>query len=129
MREYIFHHILEGGSPLEGEKLVEEIVNTAQALPGYEQYCRHRYEIEHRVEEWVCCIEKSHYFRYGDTKGKFKSKLESTEIEPAIKGLPTWNQQQSTAARERIRQAIADLLEINALPIGALFQKIQAVML
>jgi hypothetical protein len=38
MREYIFHHILEGGSPLEGEKLVEEIVNTAQALPGYEQY-------------------------------------------------------------------------------------------
>ena len=119
MREYIFHHILEGGSPLEGEKLVEEIVNTAQALPGYEQYCRHRYEVEHRVEEWVRCIEKSHYFRYGDTKGKFKSKLESTEIEPAIKGLPTWNQQQSTAARERIRQAIADLLEINALPAGA----------
>jgi len=81
MREYIFHHILEGGTPLEGEKLVEEIVNTAQALPGYDQYCRHRYELDHRVEEWVRCIEKSHYFRYGDTKGRFKSKLYSPELE------------------------------------------------
>jgi hypothetical protein len=119
MREYIFHHILEGGTPLEGEKLVEEIVNTAQALPGFDQYCRHRYELEHRVEEWVRCIEKSHYFRYGDTKGKFKSKLDSTELEPAIQGLPSWNQQQSTAARERIRKAIGELLETNALPAGA----------
>jgi hypothetical protein len=119
MREYIFHHILEGGTPLEGEELVEAIVNTAQALPGFDQYCRHRYELEHRVEEWVRCIEKSHYFRYGDTKGKFKSKLDSTEIEPAIKGLPSWNQQQSTATRERIRKAIGHLLETNALPAGA----------
>jgi hypothetical protein len=119
MREYIFHHILEGGTPLEGEKLVEAIVTTAQALPGFNEYCRHRHELEHRVEEWVRCIEKSHYFRYGDTKGKFKSKLDSTEIEPAIKGLPTWNQQQSTAARERIRSAIGQLLETNVLPTGA----------
>jgi hypothetical protein len=95
MREYIFHHILEGGTPLEGKELVEAIATTAQALPGFNEYCRHRYELEHRVEEWVRCIEKSHYFRYGDTKGKFKSKLDSTEIEPAIKGLPSWNQQQS----------------------------------
>jgi hypothetical protein len=119
MREYIFHHILEGGTPLEGEALVEAIVTTAQALPGFDQYCRHRYELTHRVEEWVRCIEKSHYFRYGDTKGKFKSKLDGTEIEPAIKGLPSWNQQQSTAARERIRRAIGHLLETNALPAGA----------
>jgi hypothetical protein len=119
MREYIFHHILEGGTPLEGEELVEAIVTTAQALPGFNEYCRHRFELEHRVEEWVRCIEKSHYFRYGDTKGKFKSKLDSTEIEPAIKGLPSWNQQQSTAARERIRKAIGQLLETNALPAGA----------
>jgi hypothetical protein len=118
MREYIFHHILEGGTPLEGEELVAAIVNTAQALPGFDQYCRHRYELEHRVEEWVRCIEKSHYFRYGDTKGKFKSKLDSTELEPAIQGLPSWNQQQSTAARERIRRAIGQLLETNALPAG-----------
>jgi hypothetical protein len=99
--------------------LMEAIVTTAQALPGFNEYCRHRYELEHRVEEWVRCIEKSHYFRYGDTKGKFKSKLDSTEIEPAIKGLPSWNQQQSTAARERIRRAIGHLLNTNALPVGA----------
>lgn len=117
MRSYIFHHILSGGQPLEGAALIEEIVETAKALPGYQEWCQHQHEIEHRAEEWARCIESSHYFHYGDERGKFKAKSE--ELEAAIGQAPSWNEQQSQSARDRIRNAIADLLEKEALPTNA----------
>ena len=117
MRSYIFHHVLQGGEPLEHKALVQQIVETARSLPGYEEWCQHQHEIEHRAEEWVRCVENSHYFRYGDRKGKYKTRSESIDL--AIEQLPTWNQQQREATRERIRLAIVDLLEQNMLPSGA----------
>jgi hypothetical protein len=121
MREYIFHHVIHGGEPLKGERLVKEIVEVAEALPGYGEWCNHQQEIEQRSEEWARCIENSHYFYYGDTKGKYRGKDQgiSAELEPAVKGLPSHKQQQSLAARERIRGAIASLLESNTLPSNA----------
>lgn len=119
MREYIFHHVLSGGEPLQGQALVDEIVSTARALPGYQEWCQHQHEIEKRAEEWARCIENSHYFHYGDLNGKFKSKSNTPELNEAIKQAPTWNQQQLEAARDRIRGAIADLLEKNTLPAKA----------
>lgn len=119
MRAYIFHHVLAGGEPLAGQALVEEIVETARSLPGYQEWCRHQHEIEHRAEEWMRCIENSHYFHYGDPEGKFKAKVEISELEEAIEQAPSWNQQQSAAARDRIRGAIADLLEKSTLPTKA----------
>lgn len=117
MRSYIFHHVLSGGQPLTGAALVEEIVETAKSLPGYRDYCRHQHEIEHRAAEWARCIQSSHYFHYGDPKGKFKAKSE--ELEHAIDQAPSWNQQQSESARDRIKSAIADLLEKGILPSQA----------
>jgi hypothetical protein len=117
MRAYIFHHVLSGGQPLEGKALVEEIVETAKSLPGYQEFCQHQHEIEHRAAEWARCIQSSHYFHYGDPKGKFKAKSE--ELESAIEQSPSWNQQQSASARDRIRSAIADLLEKGILPSQA----------
>ena len=119
MRSFIFHHVLQGGEPLEGKALVQQIVEIARSLPGYQEWCQHQHEIEHRAEEWVHCIENSHYFRYGDRKGKYKTKSEDTTVNVAIEQLPTWNQQQREATRERIRLAIADLLEQERLPVGA----------
>jgi hypothetical protein len=121
MREYIFHHVIHGGEPLKGDALVKEIVEVAEALPGYREWCNHQQEIEQRSEEWARCIENSHYFYYGDTKGKYRGKDQgiSAELEPAVKGLPSHKQQQSLAARERIRGAIASLLESNTLPSNA----------
>jgi hypothetical protein len=122
MREYIFHHVIHGGEPLSGNKLVKEIVKVTEALPGYQEWCNHQQEIEQRAEEWARCIENSHYFYYGDTKGKYKGKDQgtmTTELEPAIQGLPSHKQQLSAAARERIRGAIASLLESNSLPSNA----------
>lgn len=117
MRAYIFQHVLSGGQPLAGTALVEEIVATAKSLPGYQDWCRHQHEIEQRAEEWARCIQASHYFPYGDSKGKFKPKLAEPGTE--IEQVPSWNQQQSQAARERIRYAIADLLEQGKLPTNA----------
>jgi hypothetical protein len=122
MREYIFHHVIHGGDPLKGDVLVKEIVEVAEALPGYREWCGHQQEIAQRAEEWARCIENSHYFYYGDTKGKYKGKDQGTvtaELEPAIQGLPSHKQQLSSAARERIRGAIASLLESNSLPSNA----------
>ncbi len=117
MRSYIFHHVLSSGKPLQGATLIEDIVETARSLPGYQEWCQHQHEIEHRAEEWAKCIESSHYFHYGDLNGKFKAKSE--ELERAIEQSPTWNQQRSQMTRDRIRSAIADLLETGLLPSSA----------
>lgn len=119
MREYIFHHVLFGGEPLAGTALVDVVVAVATSLPGYRDYCRHQHEVCHRVTEWVRCIEHSHYFHYGNPSGKFKATAKGSDLELAVQQSPTWNQEQSTGARERIRSAIADLLEHGNLPIGA----------
>ena len=117
MRSYIFHHVLFSGKPLAGTALIEDIIETARSLPGYQEWCQHQHEIEHRAEEWAKCIENSHYFHYGDQKGKFKATSE--ELEKAVEQAPTWNQQKSERTRERIRSAIADLLETGSLPSSA----------
>jgi hypothetical protein len=120
MREYIFHHVLAGGEPLVGEALAQRVVEVARSLPGYQDYCRHRHEIEHRAAEWARCIERSHYFHYGDASGRFKGKQNlAAELQTAVEQAPNWNQEQSLAARERIRQAIADLLSQGTLPAMA----------
>ena len=114
MRCYVFHHVLYGGEPLEGQTLIDEIIATAQALPGYREWCQHQHEIEKRAEEWGRCIESSHYYHYG---GQF-TKLETQTNESKL-GLSTWNQQQSELTREKIRTAIADLLEKDSFPATA----------
>jgi hypothetical protein len=119
MRLYIFHHVLTGSEPLSGQKLIDRIVQVARSLPGYQEWCNHQHEIEHRAEEWARCIENSHYFHYGDHHGKFKAKLDQTELDQALEQAPTWNQQQLESARDRIRNAIADLLEKEELPTHA----------
>lgn len=114
MRTYVFHHILESSAPLEGQALIDQIVSISRSLPGYEQWCQHQHEIEHRASEWAHCVENSHYFHYG-------SKPQSAQVSTPDSAAPSlsWNQQQSQAARDRIKQAIANLLDQNALPVQA----------
>jgi hypothetical protein len=111
MREYIFGHVLRGGSPLTGDALVEAIAQVARSLPGYEEWCRHQQEIEEKARDWVRCIENSRYYPYGA-----KSLSSSPSSPPSLPDEPTWNEKQSLAARDRIRGAIADLLNQGILP-------------
>lgn len=119
LRTYIFHHILENSPPLEGQPLAEQIVAIARSLPGYREWCRHQHELEHRALEWATCVENSRYFHYGYSKQQL-DKSPRSEGQPVSESSElSWNQQQSQAARERIRKAIADLLDQNALPAQA----------
>lgn len=118
MRSYVFHHVLSGGVPLVGQALVDEIVATAQKLPGYHQWCQHHHDLEQRAIDWARCVEKSRYFHYGKVLQRSSLVLESPspDLQVAVAGVPTWNQQQSSSARERIRSALAAMLEQGTLP-------------
>lgn len=111
-RERVFYHALHGGRPLEGKALAERIVEVACSLPGYQDYCGHKHEIEKLAECWARAAERR-YYPYG-----FDKKLVDEPPEPSPKE-PTWNERQSQEARERIRNAIADLLEQEILPAQA----------
>ncbi len=117
MRSYVFHHVLTSENPLTGAALVKEVVRVATSLPGYSDWCRHQHEIDHRAEEWARCVESSRYFHYGNALGKYKA--QSKEVESPIEDLPSWNEQQSNSAREKIQSAIADLLDRGILPSSA----------
>ncbi|WP_181357534.1 hypothetical protein [Stenomitos frigidus] len=115
MRSYIFGHLLYGCEPLAGKALVHDIVRVAKTLPGYEDWCRHQSGLEQRAEEWAQCVEASHYFPFGQTKTPPTALVTA---KAAVETL-TWNQQRSEGARDRIRQAIADLLNHSNLPSHA----------
>lgn len=111
---YCFGHYLEGGEPLTGERLVMEIVKRATQSPGYKDHCRHQHEIYQRAEEWARCVENSRrYFPYG-----YKELRGKPEQPPIERGPNGWNQRQMEDARERLRFAIAVLLNNDCLPAG-----------
>ncbi|MEP0873251.1 bacteriocin immunity protein [Trichocoleus desertorum AS-A10] len=117
LRSYIFGHLFYASQPLEGKALVDDIVQIAKSLPGYHDWCQHQHEITRRAEEWALCVENSRYFHFGQGKQSLvgsadhliTEQLATTEVVP-------WNQQQRERARERIRSAIADLLNQSQLP-------------
>ena len=113
MRSYIFGHVLYTDQPLEGNALVHDIVTIAQNLPGYHDWCQHQHEVEKRAHDWMQAIEQSRYFHYGTDK-------HPAELSPdrPDESEPSWNQQQQAEARARLQQAVADLLDKEALPSG-----------
>lgn len=110
MRSYIFGHILYAAQPLVGEALVQDIVQTARNLPGFYDWSNHVHELEKRAQDWARAIEKTErYFPYGTKKSL-----------PAIdeaNAVPSYHEQLATTARERIRLAIASLLNDEKLPV------------
>jgi hypothetical protein len=58
-------------------------------------------------------IEQSRYFHYGTDKRPIELSPDRPD-----ESEPSWNQQQEAEARARIQQAVADLLEKEALPSG-----------
>jgi hypothetical protein len=112
LRTYIFAKILYGYC-LEGKALVEKMVEVATSLPGYRDYCQHQHEIKDRAEEWAQCVETTN--RYYPYKGR---KTKPDRLPKPIE-TPSWHQQKLEDARERIRRAIAQLLESRSLLIGA----------
>lgn len=115
MRSYIFGHILHADQPLSGEGLVEDIIQTAQALPGFYEWSNHVHELEKRARDWATAIERTErYFPYGTGKPA-----------PAPQADVLDNRtQKADQAREKIRLGVATLLNESQLPakVGERFQ-------
>lgn len=109
LRTYVFHHVLTGFDPLEGQALVDEIVAVARSLPGYRDWCRHQHEIEKRAAEWARCVEQSHYFRYGGSKlSTLQIKSDASSGSGSLYG-NRWNRQQAQSTRDRIQYLVQQL--------------------
>jgi hypothetical protein len=113
MRSYIFGHVLNDRQPLAGDALVDDVLAIARSLPGYEDWCQHCHEIEKRAKDWADSVEQSHYYPYGTGKPQ-------TEANPSNSSNAelSHNKKIELEARERIRRAVADLMEKEALPMG-----------
>ena len=108
MRSYVFGHVLYAQAPLAGEALVADIVRVARALPGFYEWSNHVHEIEEKAKDWARAVEQSHYYPYG---------VNRAPKAPATAGLSTYNEEKAKQAREKIRLAIATLLDEGQLPI------------
>ncbi|PSN18740.1 hypothetical protein C7271_10885, partial [filamentous cyanobacterium CCP5] len=79
----------------------------ATTRPGYDEYCRHRVDIQRRVRAWAKAAE-SYYWPFGSDP-KRQGDLHTETTAP-------FNQQLSEAAQERISATVQQLEELGQLP-------------
>ncbi len=108
LRAYVFHHVMYGGEPLKGHALAEIIADTAETLPGYQQWCRHKHELISLSLYWARAVELSNYYPYGK---------DAIKVKPS--NSPSWNERQAAMARGRIVSAIKELRDSGRYPDGA----------
>ena len=109
----IFGHLLHSTEPYwETERLTHAIHDYILTLPGREQFCGHNHELEKLAQNWAKWVQTSKYKPYGYGKTPL-----DTEPQPET-AIPTHshNQKLQQTARERIINAIVQLLEQNHLP-------------
>jgi hypothetical protein len=107
IREYVFHHVIHGGTPLSGERLAARICEVAEDLPGYREYCSHQHHIVDRCLYYARCVELSEYYPYGG---------DDATKPPADPKSNPWNQKEAEEARQRIQNAVADLQSKDEYP-------------
>ncbi|MGD1904759.1 MAG: hypothetical protein ACFB0C_02060 [Leptolyngbyaceae cyanobacterium] len=108
LRSYIFGHVLRHECPLSGKVLEDDIVETAQNLPGFYEWSNHVHELEEKARDWARSIERTkRYFPYGTPKNISTEDTDKT---------PSYHEQLAANAREKIRMAIATLLNEAQLP-------------
>lgn len=108
LRAYVFHHVLYGCEPLKGHALAEVILETAESLPGFHQWCRHQHELTSLCLNWARTVELSNYYPYGK---------DAIKVKPS--NSPSWNERQAAMARGRIVAAIKELQDTGCYPDGA----------
>jgi hypothetical protein len=91
---YIFLH-------LTGQELVDWLVGSMEAMPGYKQYCGHQHEMLRKAIVWQRWIEKprNRYYPYGG-KG-ISQKEQAGETEARV------NKNESKAAEAKVKLRIA----------------------
>ena len=98
-----FGRVFMGEVELAGETLLRYMVETIKSCPGYQQFCRHKHEIEKRCRHWLPLVEK------------WYSRYRSHPSRPRV-GLT--NEERSQAAQARIKAAVTELEASNSLPLS-----------
>jgi hypothetical protein len=94
---------------LEGDTLADYVHQTAIALPGYAQWCRHQHEIELRSRVWANAA-ANYYWKLGDP-----AKREGNFHEP-VNNIVSFNTARSDDAQQRIRATVDRLTTAGTLP-------------
>lgn len=108
-RSYVFGHVLQGSEPLKGQALVDDIVRTARALPGFDDWCGHQHDLEACARNWARHAEKYNY-PYG---GKALTEEKNQENQDRAS---QWNEAAKDEVQYRITEVIKTLLEEERLP-------------
>ena len=114
-RTRVFHHTLNGGDPLNGDALTNQVVKIAQSLPGYREWCGHLHEIHDRAEDWARAAERR-YYPYSRKKTKLRTGIANND---PVKKLHRWQVERQADAQRRIKNALGHLLEAGSLPAKA----------
>ena len=111
---------------LSGDALVDYVIQTITACPGYEKWCRHQNEIETRSRQWAKECEKC-YYPHGSRSDKSGNpwKAEREKMIEKVDRRKAINAQKTASAIERIKSAVASLDHV-ATSIGDLANKIAA---
>lgn len=119
MREFVFGHVQRQCEPLNGEALVDAIVEVARSTPGFSDFCRHQEDLLERAKYYAKSIETSRYYPYGYARN---AKPKSAESEAELANQPvqlSLNERRAQDAQERIRRGVAELMAENRLPEDA----------
>ena len=92
---------------LQGSALEEYVLRIATTRPGYEQYCRHKGDIQRRIKAWVRAAE-SYYWPLG-SEPKRQGDGQGPDAIP-------FNQRLADEAQERVRAAVEQLRQLGQLP-------------
>ncbi|MEO0986610.1 MAG: hypothetical protein AAFY20_13800, partial [Cyanobacteria bacterium J06639_14] len=107
MRTYIFSEVLYD-MQLTGKALAEKIAEIAQNAPGFFEFSNHISDLMKRAWDWARSVEASRYYPY-------RSKVLKQEKSCAS----NWNERQSKAAHQRIKDAVVRLQQTDMWPGGA----------
>lgn len=95
---------------LQGDKLVEFIIETAINSPGYRQWCRHQHEIRSKAKGWARFAEKFYWPAGSTPKRSTTARGEDTENKNVVR---------AEDAQRRIREIVSRLEQSGQFPATA----------
>ncbi|MDJ0899698.1 MAG: hypothetical protein QNJ55_12890 [Xenococcus sp. MO_188.B8] len=106
-----------------GKSLRNWVKQVATNAPGYQKWCRHRHEIDKKIEYWCRSTENNQrYLAYRSFPGRdrtFKQDYPEAFDKVTQPKEPNQNQLKAQQATERIKQTVAKLEAENRFPQGA----------
>jgi hypothetical protein len=106
-----------------GKSLRDWVKQVVINAPGYKQWCRHRHEIDKKIEYWCRSTENNkRYLPYRNLTKRdrtFKQDYPEAFNQVTQTKKPTQNQIKAELATERIKATVAKLEAENRFPLGA----------